>query len=297
MGHNGSGNAVPRQAEVIARRGASDAAEVRRLLYVVGGAGWDSPDGRGLLLIFEDKCQSWAPAIDRYCGLPAGTTDPATLLSVAWEVLNRYGERVLAADSPWAYVWHTVRNAAAIDAAGAALQTAALPAQNMLRCRSLPTPVRLGLDHDVLPSRSPARDLAHGPGTTDRWSPALHALLDLVVARGGDRAFWADVLDRAVEVMADARRSYEERELHRDPYLRLELGLGAEQLSALGALLIGTRRGDRASQSLLLALHRDTAIDAAGVTGSAERLRVLLAAETRAASTIHASSISQRGAA
>lgn len=112
---------------------------------------------------------------------------------------------------------------------------------------------------------------------TASWSPALTTLLRLIQRHGGDGDFWADAIDRAVEVIADARRSYEEHALRRDPYLRDTLGLTHDQLAALGALLIGTRPNNRARHSLLLALHRDpgTSIDA--VPRARERLAALLA--------------------
>jgi len=82
-------------------------------------------------------------------------------------------------------------------------------------------------------------------------------------------------------VMADSRRSYEEYDLRRDPYLRTVLGLEPEQLSALAALLIGTRRGDRERQSLLLALHRDRTVTPDRVPGATERIGRLLGADRR----------------
>jgi hypothetical protein len=52
--------------------------------------------------------------------------------------------------------------------------------------------------------------------------------------------------------------------------------LRPEQLSALGALLTGTRRGKRAQQSILLALHRNPNAAADEVPGAAHRINLLL---------------------
>lgn len=107
--------------------------------------------------------------------------------------------------------------------------------------------------------------------------PFLFSALVRHLART-DRAeadFWADAVDRALDVMAGARRSYEEVALRRDRYLRDVLKLSATELAALAALLIGPRRGDRAAQSLLLALHRDPAARFADVVGAVDRIAFL----------------------
>ena len=79
----------------------------------------------------------------------------------------------------------------------------------------------------------------------------------IIVEAGGEPALWADALDRAIDVMANARLSYHECTLRQDPYLLEVLGLHPKELSALAALLIGPRRGDRKWESLLVALHHD----------------------------------------
>jgi hypothetical protein len=233
----------------------ADDGELHRMVQDVGTHGWDSDCGRRLLAVVEEHCRGWAIALDRHCGLDYGTVAPRDLVTEAWLVLNQYPQRVIDAEAPWAYLWNAVRNATSVAAAGAAIGSMALAERDMRLCRTIPPPVRVGdetwrLDRAVVPSPD-------GQGSRERWSPALRCFLELLVQRGADRRFWADAIDRAVEVMADARRSYEERDLRRDPYLRLVLELRPEQLSALGALLIGTRRGNRAEQSLLLALHRN----------------------------------------
>jgi hypothetical protein len=252
----------------------TDDAALRRLLGLVQDEGWDGRAGTALLALLEEHATRWAPPVDRHCGLPYGTTAPHDLLREAWLVLDRFAPRVLAADAPWAYLWNAVRNAAAVAAAGAAVASPALAERDLRRCRDIRPPLRVGdetwrLDQAITPDSTSASAGSH-------WSPSLQRLLDLIVVRGGDRRLWADAIDRSLDVMADSRRSYEEYNLRRDPYLRSSLGLEPAQLSALAALLIGTRRGDRGRQSLLLALHRDRTVTPERVPGAAERIGRLL---------------------
>ena len=257
----------------------TDDAELRRLLTAVRQEGWDGRAGRSLLALLEDHATRWATPVDRHCGLPYGTTDPHDLLREAWMVLDRFGRRVLVADAPWAYLWNAVRNAAAVAAAGAAIGSPALAERDLRRCRGIRPPLRVG-DETWRLDRAASAGWPSGVERS-RWSPSLERLLDLVVERGGNRRFWADAIDRSLDVMTGSRRSYEEYDLRRDPYLRTVLGLQPEQLSALAALLIGTRRGDRERQSLLLALHRDQTVTPDRVPGAAERIGQLLGGDGR----------------
>jgi hypothetical protein len=252
----------------------ADDGELRRMVRDVGAHGWDGAAGRRLLTVVEEHCRGWAIALDRHCGLDFGTVDPRDLLTEVWLVLHQYPQRVIDAEAPWAYLWNAVRNATSVAAAGAAIGSTALAERDMRLCRSISPPLRVGeetwrLDRAIIPD-------VDDEASRDRWSPALRCFLELLVERGADRHFWADAIDRAVEVMADARRSYEERDLRRDPYLRLVLELRPEQLSALGALLIGTRRGNRARQSVLLALHRNPNAAVEELPGAADRINLLI---------------------
>jgi hypothetical protein len=252
----------------------ADDDELRRMVRDVGTHGWDSGAGRRLLTVVEGHCRGWAIALDRHCGLDYGTVDARDLVTEVWLVLSSYPQRVIGAEAPWAYLWNAVRNATSVAAAGAAIGSTALAQRDMTLCRKIPPPMRVGeetwrLDRAVVPDTD-------SQVSADRWSPALRCFLELLVARGADRSFWADAIDRAVEVMADARRSYEERDLRRDPYLRLVLELRPEQLSALGALLIGTRRGNRAQQSLLLALHGNPNAEVEKLPGAVDRINLLI---------------------
>lgn len=258
--------------------GESDDDLLRRLLADVADQGWDSSAGQELLALLAARAPGWAGSIDRHCQIRPGSTAAADVLSLAWETLATSGRLVAAADAPWAYLWHAVRKTAAVDAAASTVLGARTAARDLARCRTMNAPLRVGLAAD------PAFERLHQatprgasmPETAGSWSPALEAFLQLLVDRGACPRRWRDAVDRAVQVLADSRDSYREHDLRRDPYLRLVVGLQPRQLSALAGLLIGTRRGDRAAQSLLRALHADPATDPATVHGASDRLRTLL---------------------
>lgn len=65
------------------------------------------------------------------------------------------------------------------------------------------------------------------------------------------------------------------RQLVIDPSGRTKADLRLEELSALSALLIGPREGDRAAHSLLLALHRDLTTPTDAVVGAQARIALL----------------------
>src|SRR5665647_2237021 len=249
---------------------------LRAALAEIGSQGWDSEAGRAVMYSLTSRCAGWSAKMSRNPGAGGGAADPGDVLSLAWLTLDRFARNVAAADAPWAYLWTAVGRAMAVDAAAAAM----LSERAVRRARSnWPVGVhRLGAD-DVrvgptagLDGTAPGRA---GRGDRDR-SPAVAALVGHLA--GADRSeveFWADAVDRALEVMASARRSYEEVSLRRDLYLRDVLGLSGGELAALGALLIGPRRGDRAAQSLLLALHRDHTARPEGVVGAVDRIAFL----------------------
>jgi hypothetical protein len=248
---------------------------LRNSLRLIAHEGWNGPEGIALLGVLAERCRRWAASIDRSCGQDFGTAEPDELLSIAWEVLRGAAVRVISAAHPWAYLWYCVRNAAAVEVAGQALCSGTVAERHMALARSLPRPVRIGEATWLLEEAMRAQGVGGVEEITASWSPALQTLLDLLVDAGAGRGFWADAIDRAIDVMAGARRSYEEYQLQRDPYLCNVLGLGRVELAALGALLVGTRRGDRARQSLLWALHRDLGICIDDVPGAARRIALL----------------------
>ncbi|MEE6296632.1 hypothetical protein [Georgenia wangjunii] len=244
---------------------------LRRAVSRICCEGWDGMWGTWLMAQLEQRSRSWAAKIDHRCGRRAGTTFPGDVLEACWSTIKRFPEKIVAAEAPWAYLWTAASNALAVD----------ITAESMLstrgaRSRQADRPdrvLRIGLEvhHlDAAPvgASEPVRSLSRG----------VSALIRILAGRDRDRmAFWMDAVDRALDVMADARRSYEETTLRRDPYLLERLGFTPEELSALAALLIGPRRGDRASQSLLLALRRDPATPIDSVAGAARRVQLLQA--------------------
>jgi len=249
---------------------------LRAALRLVAVQGWDSEAGRAVMYSLTSRCAGWSAKMSRNPGAGGGAADPGDVLSLAWLTLDRFARNVAAADAPWAYLWTAVGRAMAVDAAAAAMLS-----ERIVRRARGDWPVgvnRLGADDvRVGPAAGldgTAPELA-SRGDRDR-SPAVAALVRHLA--GADRSeleFWADAVDRALDVMASARRSYEEVSLRRDLYLRDVLGLSGGELAALGALLIGPRRGDRAAQSLLLALHRDPTARPEDVVGAVDRIAFL----------------------
>jgi hypothetical protein len=255
---------------------------LRHALRAVETAGWDSPAGRAVVEAIRQRAGSWAFLVDRRCGRRAGSTDPADVVSVAWLTVARFACRIADSQHPWAYLWTSVGN----ELARSAIAESQLTDPARVRGTSAaPTAiVRVGLESALLDSAAngelPER-AGHPSGVPH--SAAVTEIAGRIAEEPSDVEFWLDAIERALEVMADARRSYEEHLLRRDPYLRETLGLAPAVLSALGALLIGPRKGDRAAQSLLLALHRDIDVPTEAVVGAAARIEVLRAARRVAA--------------
>jgi len=265
--------------------GGADALDVdtneglRAALDLVAAQGWESDPGRAVMRALTKRCAKWGANM-AHKDWAGGETDPGDVLTLAWITLDRFACNIAAAHAPWAYLWTAVGRAMAVDGAAAAM----LSARTVRRPRSeWPVGVnRLGADGERLGTRAGLDGTALA-ARDQRQSPAVDALVrQLAGTDPADAKFWADAVDRALDVMAGARRSYEEVTLRRDLYLRDVLGLSGAELAALAALLIGPRRGDRASQSLLLALHRDPSASADDVVGAVDRI-VFLTARRRAA--------------
>lgn len=261
---------------------------LRVALTEVGVGGWDCPAGRAVLMALRGRSASWLATSSRSCRTGGGSTDPGEVLSVAWLTLHRFAATIAAATAPWAYLWTSVRNALAVDAAAAAMLS-----DRAVRRPREDWPVGVERLGDLATSPDGrARALESPPCIAERpddgVSPTVATLAaHLALGDEAEAAFWADAIDRALDVMADARRSYEEVHLRRDPYLRDELGLDGAELAALAALLIGPRRGNREAQSFLLALHRDLDAQPEDVVGAVDRIRFLTARR-------HASEAAQR---
>jgi hypothetical protein len=248
---------------------------LRHALEEVGLAGWDSTAGAAIIAALQQRAGSWAYLADRRCRRPLGSTDPSDVVAVAWLTLEKFASKTAEAQRPWAYLWTAVGN----ELARAAIAESQLTDPTRVRGTS-PGPtsvVRVGLESEILdrcPAGSPEQD--KNPGTDEvPPSPPVQELARRLSRHGYEVEFWLDAIGRALDVMADARRSYEEVTLRRDPYLREVLDLRLEELSALSALLIGPRKGDRAAHSLLLALHRDLATPTEAVVGARARIALL----------------------
>src|SRR5665647_2469460 len=180
---------------------------LRAALRLVAVQGWDSEAGRAVMHSLTSRCAGWSAKMSRNPGASGGAADPGDVLSLAWLTLDRFARNVAVAEAPWAYLWTAVGRAMAVDAAAAAM----LSERIVRRARSdWPVGVnRLGAD-DVRVGPAAGLD-GTAPGLASRGdgdrSPAVAALVRLLA--GADRsevAFWADAVDRALEVMACARR-------------------------------------------------------------------------------------------
>jgi hypothetical protein len=246
---------------------------LRAAIRAVVDSGWECDAGRAVLEALQDRAPRWARALDARMGNQPDSTDPADVLRTAWLTVHTFGVHVAGSKSPWTYLWTTVRRALAVDNTEQACLSSGVLTLYRQRGETPPTAVRAGVDTVAWEDSTcqPASSSSCGD-----WSPALGAFVRVIVDAGGEERFWTDAVGRAVDVMADARHSYQEWALRRDPYLTGVLGLLPSELSALAALLIGRRRGDRAQESLLLALHQDLTSSADDVPRARERLTVLL---------------------
>lgn len=248
---------------------------LRVALRSVQGAGWDGPAGRAIVAALQRRAGSWAFLADRRCGRQPGATDPADVVAVAWLTLEKFARNAAEAQRPWAYLWTAVGNELTRWAVADSRLTD--PAR-VRRTSSGPAGVvRVGLEAPILDRSVGAWGIDDGESSPALAppSPAVMELAHRLAADSRQVDFWLDAIGRALDVMADARRSYEEVMLRHDPYMREVLGLTLDELSALGALLIGPRKGDRAAQSLLLALRRDITTPTDAVMGAAARVGLL----------------------
>lgn len=246
---------------------------LRQALLGVAHAGWGSRAGDAVVDALRQRSGSWAFLVDRRCGRPPGSTDPQDVVAVSWLTLEKFAPRTAEAQRPWAYLWTAVGNELTRHAIADARLTD--PARVRGGTSGPVGVVRVGLEAAILDSATDPWDCPESRGAQTPPSGAVVELAHRLSACSAQVGFWLDAIGRALDVMADARRSYEEVMLRHDRYMRETLGLTLDELSALAALLIGPRKGDRAAQSLLLALRHDLDVPTDSVVGALARVRLL----------------------
>lgn len=249
---------------------------LRTALAEIAVHGWDSEAGLAVLSSLRRRSAPWRSAWAQAGLIDAGAIDPGDVFSLAWLTLDKYACNVAKSLTPWAYLWTAVGKVMVVENAAATMLS-----ERGVHRKRIHWPIgvdRLGGDDARvvrfagMDGSLASREDRQGMST----SPAVAALVrHLAGSDPGEAGFWADAVDRAIDVMAGARRSYEELCLRRDVYMRVVLGLTRAELTALAALLIGTRKGDRAAQSLLLALHRDVDANPGDVDGAVDRIAFL----------------------
>lgn len=249
---------------------------LRVALAEIAVSGWSSPAGRAVLRALGSRCAGWYATSSHGRRPGVGAADPGEVLSVAWLTLHRFAARVADADAGWAYLWTSVMHALAVETAAATLLS-----DRAVRRPRAEWPVgveRIGESTASLDTLARLAEQAPGEaGTPDGdVSPSVAAAVELLAdGDEAEAAFWTEVVERALDVMAAARHTYQEVQLRRDPVLREELGLSGAELAALAALLLGPRRGNREAQSLLLALRRNLRTRPEDVVGAVDRIRFL----------------------
>ena len=250
---------------------------LRAALGEIATYGWDGEAGRAVLHSLTSRCSAWSVAAARAGRTGGGTADAGEVLSLAWLILQGSARNIAAARAPWAYLWIcTCRSLAVETVATGLLSTRAVKVDRSFW--------PLGVTRCGDETRELARvaalngSLAEGAQADDVPSPGAVAIVGYLAGDDAEEAaFWLDAVGRAIDVMADARRTYQEVALRRDPYLREVLGLSSAELAALGALLVGPRTADRDAQSLLLAVRKDAGARPQDVVGAVDRIAFLTA--------------------
>lgn len=242
---------------------------LRVALALIGDRGWDCDAAGAVLAALDERSTGWAAQRARSGG---SMVDPGDVLSIGWSILDEFAAQVSAARAPWSYLRTAIQNRL-----GSNIAADRLLSEKTIRWprHEWPTIYRSGVNTLAMPDHEnvdPALLLEEENLTAN----AVGALVARIAGeRMSEVAFWTEAVARALHVMERARRSYEEVELRRDPYLRDVLRLSLKEIAALAALIIGPRRGDRAAHSLLLALRRDPDTSPADVDGAPARIRLL----------------------
>jgi hypothetical protein len=262
---------------------------LRQAVGAVGRSGsWDQPAGRRLLGEIRRRAVRNAAHVTASTGVPMSRGLVDDVLLAAWTVLHRHGDKVLAAERPWAYLMSSAQKQVVDEVRAQQLLTDTASIRGRAR-EVLPGIVRPvgttasdlaaafrhesrgedagGTERQVVPQigRHHQAPLVAPPTTaTGDEQPAgreawFVAFVDLLVEHGADKTVTVAAVDRLADLFAVSYVGWWEWAARRDPILAY-LGLSPDQCGALVALLAGSRRyrHNGKQDSLLAAVRTGT---------------------------------------
>jgi hypothetical protein len=287
MPHHATGNRV---ADIQTRTEPADPRTdkgLRGALRSVQRSGtWETPESHRLLAEVRRRAVRNAAHVASSTGVPMSRGLVDDVLLAAWTVLHRHGDKVLAAERPWAYLMSAAQKNVLDEVRAQQLLTN--PASIRGRARGV-------LPNIVRPVGSTATDLAaalrHEPSDGDAGdarrivrqvrqheqpplvagsepgaTPPLcerkswfAAFIGLLVSHGADQGVAVAAVDRLADLFAATYVGWWEWAARRDPVLA-QLGLSPDQCGALVALVAGSRkyRHNGKRDSLLAAVRTAT---------------------------------------
>lgn len=259
---------------------------LRQVVRAIGQSGsWDQPAGRRLLAEIRRRAVRNAARLAASTGMATSRGLVDDVMLAAWTVLHRHGDKVLAAERPWAYLMSSAQKQVLDE----------IRAQQLLtNTASIRGRAREVLPRVVRPVGSAATDLAaalrHEPSGADDSSPErvvrqigrheqtplvcssepdtpqlgerepwFCSFIDLLVDHGADKTVTAAAVDRLADLFVATYVGWWEWTARRDPVLA-RLGLSPDQCGALVALVAGSRkyRHNGKRDSLLAAVRTAT---------------------------------------
>ena len=245
---------------------------LRQAVCTVGQSGtWDCATGQHLLGEIRRRAARNAAHVAASTGVPMSRGLVDDVLLAAWTVLQRHGDKVLAAERPWAYLMCSAQKQVLDEVRAQQLLTSTASIRGRAR-EVLPAIVRPvgttasdlaaafrheprgeeagGTDerqvvpqigrHDhtplVAPPTTPTTD--EQPAGRQAW---FVAFVDLLVDHGADKTVTVAAVDRLADLFTATYVGWWEWAARRDPILAY-LGLSLDQCGALVALLAGSRR-------------------------------------------------------
>jgi hypothetical protein len=262
---------------------------LRHAVRAVGRSGlWDRPAGRRLLDEIRKRAVRNAAHVATATGVAMDRGLVDDVLLAAWMVLHRHGDKVLAAERPWAYLMSSAQKNVLDEVRAQQLLTN--PASIRGRAREvLPAVVRpVGTTSSDLAAAFRHESRGENADDTERQvvaqigrhsraplvappmtatgdeQPARReawfaAFIDLLGDHGADPTGTAAAVDRLADLFAVSYVGWWEWAARRDPILA-KLGLSPDQCGALVALLAGSRqyRHNGKKDSLLAAVRTAT---------------------------------------